>query len=180
MTDRKLSLSIIDAGIGDIEVLQAIEASAAQLFLESPYPELAGFEPFDHERYITHLKLGDPVFLGLVETETGQFTKAGFAVAGPLAGGLHLFELSVHTDWQGMGLGGHLLHHLQRRALQCGFGQITLTTYRSLPWNGPFYERMGFSYLETSQQPPEIYDLLQREIASGANAEDRCAMRWEA
>lgn len=178
MTDKQIRLVIEEVGPQDIEALQAIETSAAQLFLDSPYPELAGFPPYPCDRYLQHMRAKDPVLLGSIVLGQDRPVKAGFAVAEPLADGLHLFELSVHKDWQGYGLGKAMVQQLQQIARQRGYGQITLTTYRSLPWNGPFYEKLGFDYLAPNLQSAEISDILRKEIKAGANQRDRCAMRW--
>ena len=52
---------------------------------------------------------------------------------------------------------------------------VTLTTFRSIPWNAPFYASMGFVELETPT--PHLAATLSKEVADGF--EDRCAMRLD-
>ena len=47
------------------------------------------------------------------------------------------------------------------------FDSITLTTYRDVPWNGPFYESLGFVVLETLT--PDLIEIRGIERAIGDN-----------
>ena len=46
-----------------------------------------------------------------------------------------------------------------REAWDLGYDRLSLTTYRDLPWNGPFYARLGF--VEAAH--PEPFELHRRE-----------------
>jgi GNAT superfamily N-acetyltransferase len=72
-------------------------------------------------------------------------------VAATLAGGeLHVWEFNVRLEWQRRGIGRRLLRHFIAEAAAARIPAITLTTFRDLPWNAPFYRSMGFELL-----PPE-------------------------
>jgi GNAT superfamily N-acetyltransferase len=88
--------------------------------------------------------LGDPV--GFVHVEVIE----GFA---------HLAQLSVHPDAMRQGIGSALVRGAMREARALGYDRLSLTTYRDLPWNGPFYARLGF--LEATD--PEPFELRLRE-----------------
>ncbi len=47
----------------------------------------------------------------------------------------------------GGGLGGKLLEAGVDWAKEQGYSQITLITFKNIPWNGPFYEKHGFDEL---------------------------------
>ena len=68
----------------------------------------------------------------------------GFARVDALAGGAHLEQLSVHPDHMGQGKGRALLGAACDWAVQAGYPEITLATYRDVAWNGPFYASAGF------------------------------------
>jgi GNAT superfamily N-acetyltransferase len=68
----------------------------------------------------------------------------GFARIDQLAGGAHLEQLSVDKDHMGKGIGRALLRAACTWACEAGYGDITLATYRDVPWNGPFYQSEGF------------------------------------
>ena len=60
------------------------------------------------------------------------------------ATGAHLEQLSVHPDHAGRGLGRALLQAGCDWAAAEGYPELTLATYRDVPWNGPFYASEGF------------------------------------
>jgi GNAT superfamily N-acetyltransferase len=76
--------------------------------------------------------------------------------------GAHLEQLSVHPDHGGQGIGRALLRAGCAWAQQHDFDEITLATYRDIPWNGPFYASEGFvergtadDFLRAHGLPPE-------------------------
>ncbi len=68
----------------------------------------------------------------------------GFARIDLLAGGAHLEQLSVDPDHVRHGIGRALLRAACAWARDAGYDEITLATYRDVPWNGPFYKSEGF------------------------------------
>jgi GNAT superfamily N-acetyltransferase len=64
---------------------------------------------------------------------------------GSSAAGAHLEQLSVHPDHAGHGLGRALLRSGCDWAAAHGYTELTLATYRDVPWNGPFYASEGFA-----------------------------------
>ncbi len=68
----------------------------------------------------------------------------GFALVEPSGDRLHLEELDVLPEHGGRGLGRALVSEVERWAIDNHFAEITLTSYRDVPWNAPFYARLGF------------------------------------
>ena len=58
--------------------------------------------------------------------------------------GAHLEQLSVHPDHARRGIGRALLRAGCAWATEQGYRELTLATYRDVPWNGPFYASEGF------------------------------------
>ena len=54
--------------------------------------------------------------------------------------------------------------------------RVTLTTFEDLPWNAPFYQRLGFRKLTEDELTAPIATLLERERAVGMIR--RVAMRY--
>ena len=53
----------------------------------------------------------------------------------------------------------------------------TLTTFRDVPWNGPYYARLGYRELDATQVGPELAAQMAREATiPGLDASRRCAM----
>ncbi|HSZ35572.1 MAG TPA: GNAT family N-acetyltransferase, partial [Acidimicrobiales bacterium] len=58
--------------------------------------------------------------------------------------GAHLEQLSVRPEHGRHGLGRSLLRAGIDWAEARGYPELTLTTFRDVPWNGPFYASEGF------------------------------------
>ena len=54
---------------------------------------------------------------------------------------------------------------------------LTLTTFRDVAWNAPFYQRLGFAVLPREAISPYLAGHLRDEIERGLPADRRCAMR---
>lgn len=68
----------------------------------------------------------------------------GFALMKLVGGTAWLDQLSVLDRWQGRGLGAALIDRTAAEARRRGHGLLHLSTYRDVPWNGPYYARRGF------------------------------------
>jgi GNAT superfamily N-acetyltransferase len=69
----------------------------------------------------------------------------GFARIDALNGGAHLEQLSVDPDSMRVGIGRALVRAACHWATEQGYRELTLATYRDVPWNGPFYASEGFT-----------------------------------
>lgn len=87
---------------------------------------------------------------------------------------LHVDELDVQDGQHGKGLGKRLLGHALDWAKANGKVRLSLTTFRSIPWNGPYYARFGFREWDPAEAPEDVQRALRREAANGLS--DRCAM----
>jgi GNAT superfamily N-acetyltransferase len=82
----------------------------------------------------------------------------GFAHVGDLDDGLHLHQLAVHPEHGRRGLGTALLAAVFGRAAGRA---VTLTTFRHIPWNAPWYEARGFT--ELTAFGPELARVVEDE-----------------
>lgn len=87
---------------------------------------------------------------------------------------LHVDELDVRQDCQGRGLGRRLLEHAAAWARDRRLTRMSLTTFRSIPWNAPFYASAGFREWAEADAPATVRQALMNEAAKGLT--DRCAM----
>jgi GNAT superfamily N-acetyltransferase len=101
----------------------------------------------------------------------------GFAYADLLDGGVHLEELDVLPDWGGRGIGRALVATVCADAAARGLPTVTLTTFRDVPWNAPFYARLGFRVLEPEALTPGLAALVAYEASRGLPAALRVVMR---
>ena len=110
-----------------------------------------------------------------VAEEAGRIT--AFLAASAYGDRLHIDEIDVARDQQGKGIGRQMLSDLMAWARANRFSCLSLTTFRNIPWNGPFYARLGFQDWPAEEAPGEIRHALASEAARGLK--DRCAMRLD-
>ena len=101
---------------------------------------------------------------------------AGFLVAEPFSRELHIWEMDVAPAYQRRGIGAGLVRAAIIDARNTGFRALTLTTFRDLAWNGPFYARLGFEELTAIDAHPRLAGELANEVDDGLPADRRCAM----
>jgi ribosomal protein S18 acetylase RimI-like enzyme len=101
----------------------------------------------------------------------------GFILSAPLDVHIHIYELSVHPAHGRQGLGRRLVDAVCDDASARGFKAVTLSTFRDVPWNGPFYESCGFRILEEAEWTPAFYLAHYHEAEMGLPLERRCFMR---
>ncbi|WP_340617806.1 GNAT family N-acetyltransferase [Xenorhabdus entomophaga] len=157
----------------DASLLPAIEHSAAKLF--SAIPELAWIADGHvqtEQQHLEYISQGNS-WIAL----NGDSQPIGFILAKPLDDGLHIMELSVHEDWQKKGIGKALIEKLVQVAEQRQLQAVTLTTFRYVNWNAPFYHRLGFNILDFQQLTESLRHILQSEIDYGFAEEQRCVMK---
>lgn len=169
--DGKTNWSLRLARLGDADFLPDIERAAGQLFQGDPdlvdldFDEV--WEPDEHRALIAK---------GRCLTALCGDRIAGFLTAEPKKRELHIWEMSVHPDFQQRGIGAGLIRACQIDAGNAGFRAITLTTFRDFAWNAPFYERLGFAEITDLEAHPRLAKELAEEAEAGLPRERRCAM----
>ncbi|HEX8079812.1 MAG TPA: GNAT family N-acetyltransferase [Jatrophihabitans sp.] len=88
----------------------------------------------------------------------------------------HIEGMSVRPKQMRRGIGTALVDAACHWATEQGYSQITLCTFGDVPWNGPFYARLGFT--EIPAPSPALRALRQREVRLGLDGMGRrCVMR---
>src|SRR5690349_19549973 len=92
-------------------------------------------------------------------------------------GAAHIEQVSVDPKYAGRRIGRALIERATTWARAAGLSAITLTTYVEVPWNGPYYERLGFRYLKADDETPGLRAIRERERRHGLDAWPRACMR---
>ncbi len=58
-----------------------------------------------------------------------------------------------------------------------GLAGLTLTTFTDVPWNAPYYERLGFRRLAAAELTPGLRRIRAAEAAHGLDRWPRVCMR---
>ena len=90
---------------------------------------------------------------------------------------VHLHELDVHPQRARQGLGQRLIEHIAQWAR--GAEALTLTTFSDVPWNGPYYGRLGFRTLDEAALSPALQAVRQAEAAAGLPMAHRICMQLD-
>ena len=132
--------------------LRRIEFEADRLF------ESVGIGPFTNDESENHL---EQAALVLVAGDP----PVGFICIELVDEHPHIWQLAVHPEHGRQGHGRALVAAACDWARSGRFDAITLTTFRDVPWNGPFYESLGFVPMDTLA--PELSTIREHERSVG-------------
>lgn len=169
---KRTDMRIRQARQTDAHLLPAVERSAGLAFLVLPdLSWIARDEVLSTDRHRELIADGH-----CWVAVDGHDAPVGFLSAGRLGNWLHIWELAVTLACQRRGIGRALLDGAIEAAKAQGLEAITLTTFRHVAWNQPFYEKLGFRVLDPP--PRELQRILDEEAAHGLARDERCAMTW--
>lgn len=152
----------------DAPALPAIEAAAAVAFAREPSIDPARTR--SAQDYARLIRKGHSLVAHVGEA------LAGFLVAQPFGRELHIWEMDVSPAFQRRGIGSGLVRACMIDARNTGFAALTLTTFRDLPFNAPFYDRLGFDEVTAIDAHLRLAGELANEVDDGLPADRRCAM----
>jgi GNAT superfamily N-acetyltransferase len=155
----------------DLPALASVELAAQALFAHVGMPELADAPVLSLAEVERFAADG---FVAVAEHARGGIV--GFVVVRPLGGAAHVQELDVHPDHGRQGLGRALLGRALAWARDAGFRTATLSTFRDVPWNAPFYARVGFREVAPEDASPELQALRAAEPSNGLDLARRVLM----
>jgi GNAT superfamily N-acetyltransferase len=166
-------LSIRAAEARDAEALPTLENSAGTLFRNFPSLEwLADGEDLSVDRYRELIAAGASWVVVDPDDQPIAFLSGTVE-----ENDLHIWELGVRRDLQRFGIGRNLLLAAIRDARRHSLAAVTLTTFRDVPWNAPFYARLGFECLAGEAIGDRLERVLSADATRGLPMHARCAMR---
>lgn len=165
---------IREARLDELSILPEIERSAAALFE-------GGDQPMDLLTNLTPAEVWAPrQAAGTVwVVDDGSGEPVGFLAAEIFKDELHVWELDVRREAQGQGLGRRLMGHAIDWARGRGLSRLTLTTFREIAWNAPFYASLGFVEVSGEDLSVRLAEVLSLEASKGLDPAGRCAMMLE-
>ena len=170
---RVRSIIVRPARIDDVPGIQAVEVAAAERFREIEDPRIARCA--DAPPYSTAgLERASIEQRSWVAIDGGG-SIIGFAVAWVVDGEGHLDELAVAPPHGRRGVGRALVDEVVAWTVAKGLPSITLTTFGDVPWNGPYYEKLGFHVV--SPLSPALQALVDEQATWGLDPTLRVVMR---
>jgi GNAT superfamily N-acetyltransferase len=156
----------------DVPRLPEIERCAAARFHE------VGLQPSLPLSLVSAAALAEAVDAGRLWVAVGRDdVPVGFALALVVDGCGYLHELDVLPEHGRRGVGAALVEAVCAWARRERFPAVTLITFRHVPFNAPFYARLGFRVLAPGELSAALAEILQAETERGIPDQDRVAMR---
>jgi GNAT superfamily N-acetyltransferase len=115
------------------------------------------------------------VWVGCLEEDL----PVGMVIASVREGAVYVEEMDVLPAHGRRGLGARLLGRVCSWAEAQGHAAVTLSTFRDVPWNGPFYRKHGFRDLQPAEWTPGMRAIREKEARHGLRVEARVFMRKE-
>lgn len=158
----------------DLELLPVIQIASGTAFREIGMVAIADAAPLPGQALADYQQAGHAWV-----AVTGADIPIGFIVVDLIDGRAHIEQVSVHPDHARRGIGGRLIDHAGHWAAAQGIDALTLSTFRTVPWNGPYYARLGFRDMEPGEITPGLAAVLDNEAAHGIDPATRVCM-WRA
>ncbi len=165
-----MSFTLRSANERDITAMQALERDASEAFLAIGYDFCVGpvRDDWEHRKAIHD---GAALI-----AECGEET-AGFILLWPVDGNGHIIEVSVAKRFQKRGAGRMLIAAGEDWAGKANLPFMTLTTFRDVSWNAPFYRSIGYIEFDPGAEDVELARIQADEAAHGFHARPRVAMK---
>ncbi|MBP7737207.1 MAG: GNAT family N-acetyltransferase [Spirochaetes bacterium] len=150
--------------------LSEIELAATEIFPEGSLPDNIRSETLP--LYILQAALSK----GCLWVASDSMNRpVGFIVLRVIKDIAYIIELDVHPDHHRKSIGKALIEAATVWARAQKLSALTLTTFSTVPWNAPYYERLGFRRLEEYELEGNLAAQLEDEDKRGLK--DRVAMR---
>lgn len=185
-------ITLRPATAADLPTLQDIERAAGEPFRALGMAAIADDEPFsieELERYRSAAGARAWVAVDATGTESAETAETAdaapvaYLVGEPIAEphgvgtAFHIEQVSVHPRAARRGVGRALIEHAADHARTLGATALTLTTFADVPWNAPYYARLGFRPLTDAELTPALRRIRAHEAELGLDRWPRLCMR---
>lgn len=152
----------------DFAAMQEIELATAEQFRSVGIAAIADLGTFSDE------ELTDFVDAGRAWVATDdKDVPLGFLLANIVDDCLYISEVEVHPRSARQGIGRQLIEHTATGE----YPALILTTFRDVPWNAPYYQRLGFVILADDEVTPGLRAIREYQATIGLDRWPRVSMR---
>lgn len=152
----------------DYPALLDIEDATADQLRSIGIPAIAELGPYSREEVTDYISEG----LAWAATDDND-VPVGFLMAEIVDDCLYVAEVNVHPRRAREGLGRQLIDH----AATGGYPAQILTTFRDVPWNAPYFQRLGFVILADDEVTPGLRAIREYQATIGLDRWPRVCMR---
>jgi GNAT superfamily N-acetyltransferase len=167
-------MNLRSATAAELPRLQDIEVAAGAAFRALGMDAIADDEPFPLAELERYRRAGHA---WVAAADDG--TVLAYLVGLVVDGAFHIEQVTVDPAAARRGVGRALIARAADAAREKGLAGLTLTTFTDVPWNAPYYERLGFRRLPDATLTPGLRSIRAAEAASGLDRWPRVCMRRE-
>jgi predicted N-acetyltransferase YhbS len=153
----------------EIETIRALERASAQRFV-GLMDALAADDPSPAD--VLAARIGDG---GLIVATDGD-DLVGFVMFRVVEDHLYVEQIDVLPAYEGRRIGAALLDVAAGRARAAGLKGLSLSTFRDVPWNAPYYRRLGFVEVAAEALTPGMRAIREEHLARGLDEDARVFM----
>lgn len=150
-------------------LLAAIEIAAAGIFPPGSIPDHIRSESVPLEVLLEAVQNG-LLWVAL----NGEGKPVGYTLVQLVEDAALLAQMDVHPGHMRRGIGSALIGQAVEHLRLFKKPALYLTTFTHVPWNAPFYAKLGFEALTSAYTPPFLLDILEQEKRHGLS--NRTAM----
>ncbi|WP_233225489.1 GNAT family N-acetyltransferase [Amycolatopsis sp. CA-126428] len=155
----------------DLPALIDVEREAGGLFREVGMAAIADDDPGT----VAELAVYQSAGRAWVSVD-GDDRPVAYLVAEVVDGCAHIEQVSVRPSHARRGVGSELIETLAGWARSRGLAALTLTTFETVPWNAPYYERLRFRVVPEAEIGAGLRSIRRAEAARGLDAWPRVAL----
>jgi GNAT superfamily N-acetyltransferase len=167
---QRADIAIRAAGQADFPRIREIEVAASQLFLTVGLDQIANDSPPSFATLATSAGM-DGAFVACA----GDVV-VGYLLLEELGPSAHIEQVTVDPDFGRRGIGAGLIEFASGWAASRGLSELSLTTFEAVPWNAPYYRRLGFAVIAELDWPDEAVRRMSDEEARGLDFAPRVFM----
>jgi GNAT superfamily N-acetyltransferase len=156
----------------DADAIRAIEFEAGQRFIGVGMAGIADAPPMARDVVERKIAAGE-----IIVALDADATCAGFVMFEPQPERIYVQELDVLTSHAGRRIGAALIEQVAQLARARRLPQLVLSTFRDVPWNAPYYRRLGFRDIAPAQLDAALIARRDAHIARGLDESKRVFMR---
>ncbi|MCY1011701.1 GNAT family N-acetyltransferase [Nannocystis pusilla] len=164
-----MTYAIRPARLAEIEAIRGIERASARRFV-GIIDEIVDDEPSPAAVLAARIASG-----GLLAGEC-EGAPVAFVMFRPVEDGLYIEQIDVLPAFERRRIGAALLDAAAERARAAGLVRLTLSTFREVPWNAPYYRRLGFVDIADDALTEGLAEIRREHVARGLDESRRTFM----
>jgi GNAT superfamily N-acetyltransferase len=170
-TSSPSGVAIRPARVDDLPALQEIEVEAGRAFAAVGMDSVASDDAFPLDVLLAYQEAAR-AWVAVDDHDA----PIAYLVVDLVDGNAHVEQVSVRPSFARRRIGRDLINHVEQWAREHGIPALTLTTFRDVAWNGPYYERCGFRTLRPDEVTPGLVAIRGHETELGLDRWPRVCM----